>query len=73
MAREKLATTHRTLTAEIVAKKLKGKQHNLVAWEAQNAAKLERYDAMLAEGRATGAVDLAMLLLANERLSELSV
>ena len=71
-ALEELAANHRRLTAELASRKTQGKKCDVAGWAAQNAAALERYDAMLAEWRAVGAVDLAMLLLANERLSALS-
>jgi len=71
-ALEELAQNHRRLTAQLAAKKAKGKSLDISHWAAQNAAKLERYDAMLTEWRAAGVVDLAMLLLANEKLSALS-
>ena len=45
---------------------------DVTLWATQNAAKLERYDTLIAEGRAAGTVDLAMLLLANERLGAMS-
>ena len=67
-----LAANHRRLTAQLVAKKIKGKTLAIVDWVGVNAASLERYDALLAEWRATNTVDLAMLMLANERLSALS-
>ncbi len=68
LAREKLAMHLRRLTAGIAAKKAL----TLDKWAAQNAAKLEYYDALLAEGRVAGTADLALLLLADERLNELS-
>jgi glutamate dehydrogenase len=71
-ALEELASNHRRLTAQLAARKDKSKAQNVAHWAAQNAPALERYDAMLTEWRAVGAVDLAMLLLANETLSALS-
>lgn len=68
LAKEKLAAHLRRLTALLVAQSA-----SLDKWVAQNAVSLERYDAVLAEGRATGTIDLALLLLADERLNELSV
>ncbi|MDR3451094.1 MAG: NAD-glutamate dehydrogenase [Alphaproteobacteria bacterium] len=70
-ALDELAEHHRRLTAQLAAKKTKGKQKDMAEWEERNAAKLEPYDALLAEGRAAGNADLAMLLLANKRLSGL--
>ena len=69
---EELASHHRRLTAQLAARKSTGKTQSVTYWAVQNKAALERYDAMLAEWRPVGAVDLAMLLLANERLSALT-
>lgn len=68
----RLARHHRRLTMEIASKKIKGERQPVIAWAVRNAAKLERYDATLAQGRTSGAADLALLLLANEGLDELS-
>jgi glutamate dehydrogenase len=73
-ALDELASHHRRLTAMLAAKRAKaGKEDVVDAWVQQNAALLESYDAMLAAGHAAGAVDLAMLLLANQRLGALFV
>jgi NAD-specific glutamate dehydrogenase len=76
VALEELAANHRRLTAQLAMKKAKskagGKEQSLDAWAAAHHVALDRYDAMLAEWHAAGVVDLAMLLLANERLSALS-
>lgn len=66
LAKEKLAAHLRRLTSLLAAKKM-----TLDKWKAQNALALERYDAVLAEGRAAGTIDLALLLLADQRLNEL--
>jgi glutamate dehydrogenase len=74
VALENLAANHRRLTAQLAAKKAKeGGKADIAQWELRHKAALKHYDTMLAEWRAVGAVDLAMLLLANERLSALSV
>ena len=67
-----LAANHHRLTAQLASRKAKGKMPDVTQWATQNTAKLERYDALLAEGRAAGVVDLAMLLLANARLNAVS-
>ena len=67
-----LAANHHRLTAQLASRKAKGKMPDVTLWATQNAAKLERYDTLIAEGRAAGTVDLAMLLLANERLGAMS-
>jgi len=73
MACEKLAAHHRRLTAQIVVKKAKGKKQTVATWAEQNADKLKYYDAILSRCRAADAsVDLAMLMLADERLSEIA-
>ncbi len=72
LVREKLALHLRRLTAGLASRKGQGAPLTVEAWAAQNAARLERYDAVLAEARVAGGVDLALLLLANERLNELS-
>jgi glutamate dehydrogenase len=71
-ALEDLADNHRRLTAQLAASKVKGKTQSVAQWADHHSTALDRYDAMLAEWRAAGTVDLAMLLLANERLSALS-
>ena len=78
-ALEDLASHHRRLTAQLANKKAKSKTESktngaqdVATWATHQAAKLERYDALLAEGRAAGVVDLAMLLLANARLNAVS-
>jgi NAD-specific glutamate dehydrogenase len=71
-ALDELAEHHRRLTAQLAVKRGKAGQDVVDAWVHRNVEALERYDAMLAAGRAVGAVDLAMLLLANERLKALS-
>ena len=67
-----LASNHRRLTAQLANKNAKGKRQTVAQWAAAQGAKLGGYDALLAEWRAAGTVDLAMLMLANERLSALS-
>ncbi|MDE1901341.1 MAG: NAD-glutamate dehydrogenase [Alphaproteobacteria bacterium] len=71
-----LSGHHRRLTSQLAARMGKGRKANplaaIDAWAEQYAAVLTPYDAMLAEWRATGGVDLAMLLLANARLATLS-
>jgi glutamate dehydrogenase len=72
MASEKLAVHHRRLTAHIAAKKVKGGRLTVDVWALQNTDKLKHYDAILSKCHASDAdADLAMLLLADERLSEL--
>ncbi|MDR3425384.1 MAG: NAD-glutamate dehydrogenase [Alphaproteobacteria bacterium] len=65
-----LSAHHHRLTAQMASRK--GKAQGVAVWAAQNAPSLERYDALLSEGRAAGTVDLAMLMLVNERLRSLS-
>jgi NAD-specific glutamate dehydrogenase len=76
VALEELAANHRRLTAQLAMKQVKskagGKEQSLDSWVAAHHVALDRYDAMLAEWHAAGVVDLAMLLLANERLHALS-
>ncbi len=67
-ALDTLAAHHQRLTAQLAGKKGKSVEQ----WAESNAAKLRAYDGLVAEGKAAGAVDLAMLLLANERLNTLS-
>jgi glutamate dehydrogenase len=71
-----LADNHRRLTAQLASRKAKGKDggkaQDVASWATHHAAKLASYDAMLVEWRAAGSVDLAMLLLANEKLGALS-
>jgi len=72
MAGEKLSVHHRRLTAHIAAKKVKGSRQTMEAWTLRNADKLKHYDALLSKTRGPDAeVDLATLLLADERLGEL--
>jgi len=73
-ALEELASNHRRLTAQLAAKSAKGKKViDVAGWVAANEKKLAPYDALLAEWSVAGVVDLAMVLLANERLADLSV
>jgi glutamate dehydrogenase len=67
-----LADNHSRLTAQLATRAAKGKKLSIEQWAATQITSLERYDAMLAEWRMAGTVDLAMLQLANERLSALS-
>jgi glutamate dehydrogenase len=69
-ALDDLGANHRRLTAQLAAKT--GKARDVGEWAANHGPALDRYDAMLTEWHAAGTVDLAMLLLANERLSGLS-
>jgi glutamate dehydrogenase len=70
-----LAASQRRLAALIVGKAGKGKKAGkagtLADWLTHNAARMERYDAMLADWRAVGAVDVAMLTLASRQLAAL--
>ncbi|MDD3371591.1 MAG: NAD-glutamate dehydrogenase [Alphaproteobacteria bacterium] len=73
MVCEKLAAHRRRLTAQLASRKARESKQKLSVWMSQNADKLKHYDSIVSRCRATeGAVDLAMLLLADERLSELS-
>ena len=69
-----LAASQQGLTA-LVIKANKGKktgsQSELTSWLTENAARLERYDALLAEWRGVGSVDVAMLTLASRQLTAL--
>jgi glutamate dehydrogenase len=69
---KKLGAHHRRLTAQMAAKKARGQRQTVEAWVLQNAEALKNYDALISESRITGVVDLPMLLLADERLCELS-
>ncbi|MDE2029453.1 MAG: NAD-glutamate dehydrogenase, partial [Alphaproteobacteria bacterium] len=72
-ATDELMAHHRRLIAQFAAKQGGKKKLTIEAWAARNGSALDAYDALLAEGRAAGGADLALLLLANERLAALSV
>jgi glutamate dehydrogenase len=67
-----LAATQRRLTAKVLGKdKRKSASHKLTEWLYTMASRLERYDALIAEWRSVGAVDVAMLTLASRQLAAL--
>ncbi len=73
MVSEKLSAHHRRLTAHLASRKAKSATEKIENWSKQNADKLKHYDAIIARSRAAnGGVDIATLLLADERLSELA-
>jgi glutamate dehydrogenase len=73
MVCEKLTAHHRRLTAQVATKKVKGSRLTITTWLEQGGEKLKHYDAVVSRCRAAdGAVDLAVLLMADERLSEIS-
>jgi glutamate dehydrogenase len=65
-----LAGLHGRLTAHLAAHKGPGK-NAVETWARANAERLKSYDMLLAESRAANRVDLAALLLANEKLRAL--
>ncbi len=67
-----LSAHHNRLTAELAGRKDLDASPALAAWSAQNTARLDPYDALITEGKAGGAPDLALLSLANEALEGLS-
>jgi glutamate dehydrogenase len=69
---ETLAEHHRRLTAQSAAKKTANGLQTVAEWADRNAEKLKSYDALLSDGRAAGPPDLALLLLANGQLDEMS-
>ncbi|MDD4615691.1 MAG: NAD-glutamate dehydrogenase [Alphaproteobacteria bacterium] len=73
MVCERLSVHQRRLTVLLAASKIKGQSQKIAAWAQKNADKLKHYDAIVTRCRATGGgVDIATLLLADERLSELT-
>jgi glutamate dehydrogenase len=72
-----LFISQRALATAVLGHKKKGSGKKsdcsdlLGLWIEKNAAKLERYDALISELRAAGAFDLAMLTLASRHLSAL--
>jgi glutamate dehydrogenase len=71
-ALEELASNHRRLTAQLASKQSKNKNEGITQWAEAHSEQLKPYDALLAEGRSAGPVDLALLILANERLKAMS-
>ena len=71
------AAVQRRLTATIVMAGKRGKAKTaagagLAGWLDKNAERLERFDALLMEWRALGALDIAMLTLASRQLIQIA-